>query len=209
MRARDRDLGYFSFVARRTRMVWGVALATLLAGGLMTLAACGGGGKQDEGNPTGTFKVDVPRASFPGKQRLAQESTLLITVVNRDTRTIPKLAVTVDGFTQRHDDPSLADPSRPIWILNETPFNADSALTNTWALGPVAPGGARTFKWKVTPVRSGTYTVQYSVAAGLYGKSKVVDTATGGTPKGSFIARVSRKPRPVQIEIPEQAAGAA
>jgi len=163
----------------------------------MTLAACGGGGKQDEGDPTGTFKVDVPRASFPGKQRLAQESTLQITVVNRDTRTIPKLAVTINGLSQRHDDPTLADPKRPIWVLNETPFNADSALTNTWALGPVAPGQSRTFTWKVTAVRSGTYTVRYSVAAGLYGKAKVVDTATGEVPEGSFIARVSRKPRPV------------
>jgi hypothetical protein len=181
-------------------MVWRVAFASLLAGGLLTLAACGGGGKQDEGNPTGTFKVDVPRASFPGKQRLAQESTLEITVVNRDSREIPKLAVTVDGFSQRRDDPTLADPNRPIWVINQTPFDADSALTNTWALGPVRPGESRTFKWTVTPVRSGTYSVRYRVAAGLYGKSKVVDTATGGIPKGSFIARVSRQPRPVHID---------
>jgi hypothetical protein len=178
-------------------MVWRTALAGMLAGGVMTLAACGGGGKQDEGDPTGTFKVDVPRASFPGKQRLAQENTLQITVVNRDTRTIPKLAVTIEGFSQRHDDPTLADPNRPIWIINQTPFDADSALTNTWSFGPVGPGQSHTFKWTVTPVRSGTYSVRYRVAAGLYGKAKVVDTATGGVPQGSFIARVSRKPRPV------------
>lgn len=169
----------------------------MLAVALVSLGACGGGGKQDENDPTGTFKVDVPRASFPGKQQLAQESTLEITVVNKDSREIPKLAVTVDGFTQRHDDPSLADPNRPIWIVNEPPVNADSALTNTWSLGPVAPGQSRTFKWKVTPVRSGTYSVRYRVAAGLYGKANVQDTATGGPPKGSFIARVSRKPRPL------------
>ena len=196
-------------MARRARTVRRVTLAALLAGALVTLGACGGGGKQDENDPTGTFKVDVPRASFPGKQRLAQENTLEITVVNRDTRVIPKLAVTVDGFSQRHDDPSLADPNRPIWVVNETPLDADSALTNTWTLGPVAPGESRTFTWKVTPVRSGTYSVRYRVAAGLYGKAKVVDTATGGAPKGSFIARVSRKPRPVQIDVPEQSAGAA
>lgn len=189
-------------------MVWRMALATLLAGGLATIAACGGGDKQDKGDPTGTFKVDVPRASFPGKQRLAQESTLEIIVVNRDTRTIPKLAVTVDGFSQRRDEPTLADPNRPIWIINDPPFDADSALTNTWSLGPVAPGQSRTFKWKVTPVRSGTYSVSYTVAAGLYGKAKVVDTATGGVPTGSFIARVSRKPRPPQVNVPEPSAGA-
>ena len=187
-------------MARRARTGRRVALAALLAGGALTVAACGGGGKQDEGNATGTFKVDVPRASFPGNQRLAQESTLEITVVNRDSRTIPRLAVTVDGFSQRRDDPTLADPNRPIWVVNETPFDADSALTNTWSFGPVGPGKSHTFKWSVTPVRSGTYSVRYQVAVGLYGKAKAVDTSTGGVPKGSFIARVSREPRPVNLD---------
>jgi hypothetical protein len=173
------------------------ALAVVLAGALLTLGACGGGGKQDENDPTGTFKVDVPRASFPGNQRLAQESTLEITVVNKDSREIPELAVTVDGFSQRRDDATLADPNRPAWIINEPPFDADSALTNTWTLGPVAPGQSRTFTWKVTAVRAGTYSVRYKVAAGLFGKAKVEDTTTGAVPKGSFIARVSRKPRPL------------
>jgi hypothetical protein len=172
-------------------------LGALCAGALIGLVSCGAG-KQDEDDPGGTFKVDVPRASFPGNQRLAQESTLEITVVNRDSREIPKVAVTVEGFGQRRDDPTLADPNRPIWIVNEGPFDADSALTNTWTLGPVSPGKSRTFVWKVTPVRAGTYSVRYRVAAGLYGKAKVVDTATGEVPEGSFIARVSRKPRPVK-----------
>ncbi len=198
-------------MVRRRAGIRQIALAALLAGALVALGACGGGGggKQDEGDPGGTFKVDVPRASFPGKQHLAQESTLEITVVNKDSRDIPKLAVTVDGFNQRRDDPTLADPSRPIWLINEPPLDADSALTNTWVLGPVASGQSRTFKWKVTPVRSGTYSVRYRVAAGLYGKAKVIDTTTGTIPKGSFIARVTRKPRPVPPVVPEQRAGAA
>jgi hypothetical protein len=49
----------------------------------------------------------------------------------------------------------------------------------------------------VTAVRAGTYSVRYKVAAGLFGKAKVEDTTTGAVPKGSFIARVSRKPRPL------------
>ena len=175
----------------------------------MALGACGSGDKQDASDPGGTFKVDIPRASFPGKQHLAQQNTLLITVVNKDTRTIPKVAVTIDGFSQRHDDPSLSDPNRPIWIINEPPLDADSALTNTWVLGPVAPGQSRTFTWKVTPVQSGTYSVRYRVAAGLYGKAKVVDAATGTVPKGSFISRVTRKPRPVKPVVEEQSARAA
>jgi hypothetical protein len=194
---------------RRARTAGRIALGALLAGTLFAVGACGGGDKQDKGDATGTFKVDVPRASFPGKQHLAQESTLEITVVNKDSREIPRVAVTVDGFSQRRDDATLADPARPIWIVNEPPLNADSALTNTWALGPVPPGEKRTFTWKVTPVRAGTYSVRYRVAAGLYGKAKVVDTTTGTDPKGSFIARVTRKPRPIQPTVEEQSAGAA
>ena len=199
----------FPCVVRRTAGIERTTLAALLAGTLVVLGACGGGDKQDEGDPTGTFKVDVPRASFPGKQRLAQESTLEITVVNKDSRDIPKLAVTVDGFSQRRDDATLADPNRPIWLINEPPLNADSALTNTWVLGPVASGQSRTFIWKVTPVRAGTYSIRYRVAAGLYGKAKVVDTTTGTIPKGSFIARVSREPRPAPRVAPEQRGGSA
>jgi hypothetical protein len=186
-----------------------IALAAAIAGALVALAACGGGDEQNANDPTGTFKVEVPHASFPGRQRLAQENTLAITVINRDSREIPKLAVTVDGFSQRRDDATLADPNRPIWIVNEPPLNADSALTNTWAVGPVPSGQSRTFTWKVTPVRSGTYSVRYRIAAGLYGKARVVDTTTGAVPKGSFIARVSRTPRPVQPAVEDQRAGSA
>ena len=53
--------------------------------------------------------------------------------------------MTVDGFNQRAHDPTLADPSRPIWIVNEPPFNSESAYTNTWTTGPLA---------RATPARS-------------------------------------------------------
>ena len=58
----------------------------------MTLAvgACGGGDQQDENEPEGTFKVDVISASFPGRQHLAEEATLRITVQNKDSRDDPE-----------------------------------------------------------------------------------------------------------------------
>ena len=65
------------------------------------VAACGSGARQDKNEPSGTWKVDVPSASFPGKQRLAQQSQLRIRVENLDSRAIPDLAVTVDGFGMR------------------------------------------------------------------------------------------------------------
>jgi hypothetical protein len=167
------------------------------------LGACGGGEKQDANEPSGTWKLDVLSASFPGKQHLGEQTTLQIRVKNADDREVPNLAVTVDGFDQRHDDPTLADPKRPIWIVNTPPVNAASAFTNTWSLGAVPAGHTRTFAWKVTAVRAGTYSLRYKVAAGLDGKAKAV-LADGSPPKGSFIARVTRKPRPVKVDIQNQ-----
>ena len=60
--------------------------------------------KQDENEPEGEFKVDVVSASFPGRQHLADEANLRIEIQNKDSREIPNLAVTVDGFGQRRDD---------------------------------------------------------------------------------------------------------
>jgi hypothetical protein len=169
----------------------------------LLLGACGGGKKQDANEPSGTWKLDVLSASFPGKQHLGEQTTLQITVKNADDREVPNLAVTVDGFDQRRDDPTLSDPKRPIWIVNTPPYDAASAFTNTWSLGAVPAGKTRTFAWKVTAVRAGTYSLRYKVAAGLDGKAKAV-LADGSPPKGSFIARVTRKPRPVKSDIENQ-----
>ena len=53
------------------------------------LSACGGGARQDENEPKGTWKVDIISASFPGRQYLAQTSQLRITVRNLERRAIP------------------------------------------------------------------------------------------------------------------------
>jgi hypothetical protein len=180
-----------------------LAAGTLVAAATLLGACGGGGGKQDANEPSGTWKLDVLSASFPGKQHLGEETTLAITVKNADSRKVPNLAVTVDGFDQRHDDPTLADPKRPIWILNTPPHNAASAYTNTWAIGSVPAGQTRTFAWKVTAVRAGTYSVSYRVGAGLNGKAKA-ELPDGSAPKGSFIARVSRSPRPVTVGVEPQ-----
>ena len=168
-------------------------LAGTLAAVVLVLAACGAE-RQDENEPEGSYKVDVVSASFPGRQHLADEVTLKIEVQNRDSREIPNLAVTVDAFGQRRDDPTLSDPERPVWIVNQAPRNANSALTNTWTVGPVPAGQTRTLNWKVTAVRSGTYSLRYRVSAGLDGKAVAEAFDGSGPAKGSFIARVTRAP---------------
>jgi hypothetical protein len=177
-----------------------VVISALLVAFAAGLAACGGEESQGENEPEGTWKVDVLEASFPGRQYLADTVALRIRVKNlEDDKAVPNLAVTVDGFEQREESPGLAEPRRPIWVIEEPPDNSTTAFTNTWAVGEVPEGEARTLVWKVTAVRAGTYTLRWKVAAGLDGKAKA-RSLEGGAPSGSFIARVTEKPRPVTLD---------
>jgi hypothetical protein len=157
------------------------------------LAACGG-----SKDPEGTWKVDVISASFPGKQRLAEDSQLRIRVKNVDSRAVPNLVVTVDGLNIRNDDPTLGDPNRPIWFVDHGPANTTTAYSNTWAMGKVPAGATRTFTWDVSAVRAGTYTLRFRIDASLNGKAKA-RAPDGSIPQGSFIARISHRPRAVNI----------
>lgn len=172
-----------------------------IATGLLMVAIFAGCGadRQDENEDAGTWKVDVLSATFPGRQRLAEEAQLRIRVKNADTRTVPNLAVTVDGFDTRRENVELADPRRPTWVIDSAPDNTVTAYSNTWAIGPVPAGETRTFVWDVAAVRAGTYTVRFRVGAGLDGKAKA-RLPDGSIPKGSFIARVSDKPRNVRVQ---------
>jgi hypothetical protein len=143
--------------------------------------------------------VEVISASFPGRQYLAETSKLRIEVRNLEQkRTVPNLAVTVDGFDMREENRDFAEPRRPIWVIEDPPTNSTTAFTNTWAVGPVPPGETRTLTWNVTAVRAGTYTLRFRVNAGLDGKAKARDR-DGSRPSGSFIARVSDKTRPLHL----------
>src|SRR4051794_14213506 len=137
------------------------ALGILGSISAVTLAACGSQPRQDEKEPKGDFKVEVTRASFPEQQKLGKRSHLVITVRNTGDKAIPDLAVTVNGFDKRVRDPDLADPSRPIFVINgkpeliaglpeakeAAPSGGETAFVNTWALGRVNAGAGKTFKW--------------------------------------------------------------
>jgi hypothetical protein len=156
-------------------------------------SGCGGGGpRQDANEPSGDYKVQVLRAKFPEKQSLAKRSVMTITVKNVDTKTIPNVAVTVKSFDKRKNDPTLADPTRPQFIVNTGPRGGDTTYVGTAALGPLKPGQTKTFRWDVTAVSAGPYTVRYAVAAGLNGNAKAV-LAGGGRPTGAFTGNVSSK----------------
>src|SRR5687767_3434385 len=148
--------------------MWGRSPVALLAAGALAIAGCGGGERQDEDEAAGSFRLDVVSAEFPEDQHVAERTKMVIEVRNADTRTVPAVAVTVKtdpgkpggaalAFGRRVDDPQLADPGRPIWIVDEGPKEAQVAHTNTWALGRLAPGATASFEWDVTAVQAGTY----------------------------------------------------
>jgi hypothetical protein len=171
------------------------------------LAGCGGGERQDANEPKGEFRLEVTDADFPSEQKLAKRSTLRITVRNSGDRTVPNVAVTVRGFDERLEGRDLADPERPVFVINgqpkdiggfpeskeAAPEGGETAYVDTWALGKLRAGQERTFKWSVTAVRGGDYKLQYEVAAGLDGKAKAVGVG-GAAPRGEFAGTISDTP---------------
>lgn len=177
-----------------------VLLAATLGLSVAGLTACGGDGVQDGDEKSETYKIDVISATFPGRQYLGAKSKLNMEIENADSRAIPDLTITIDGFDKRLGDPNLADPERPIWVLDSPPKNSSTAYTNTFTVGRLDPGATRKLTWNLTAVRPGTYTVRYQVAGGLYGKAKA-EAPDGGPVKGSLLVRITSKPRPVPDPI--------
>lgn len=178
----------------RRRIATGLCAVAVLAAG------CGGGTRQDADEPSGTFEVEVVSASFPEKQKLARQERFLVEVRNADDKTIPNVAVTIDpGFAIRSNRQDLADPSRPVWIVDESPVGGGTAYTSTWALGELEAGESKRFVWKVTPVRSGSHEVRYRVSAGLDGKAKA-QVAGGEAAEGAFEVTITDKPSQASVD---------
>jgi hypothetical protein len=173
---------------------------------LLALAGCGGE-RQDADEPRGEFTLEVVEASFPERQSIAERSTLSIEVRNTDDRELPDVSVTIEtepddrsaaavAFGQASDDPRLADPDRPVWILDRGPTAAAGSSTNTWSLGPMFPGETKAFRWRLTAVRAGSYRVGYRVSPGLYGKAV---PANGQNTTGAFDVTISDEPVPARV----------
>jgi hypothetical protein len=191
------------------------ALALALAAFALALPGCGGGGeRQDASEPSGKFPVQIVTSSFATRQRLADTSLLQLGVENTGDRTVPTLAITISldrnavhPFSIYDAQPGLADPDRPVWVLEndypklageKRPAGAQTANDKTFDFGPLDPGETVEADWKVTPVRAGIYTLDYQVDAGLTGKAKAV-TADGGPPTGSFAVRISSQPSQTRV----------
>jgi hypothetical protein len=201
--------GPFRWYVRPALRGWSAAAACLL----VAVTGCGGGERQDENEPEGNFPVEVVAAEFPENQKLAKSSDLVVTVRNAGRKTIPNIAVTVDGLDERKDDPDLADPSRPVFALNgvqvqiagfpeakdASPRGCDTAYVNTWACGPLKPTAQKRFRWSVTAVQAGDFKIDWKVAAGLDGKAKAVAAGGGPAPSGSFSGTISDEAPDVRV----------
>jgi hypothetical protein len=177
----------------------------------VVFSACGESASSDS-EPTGTFHVKVTEASFPTAQKLGQTALLKLAVRNTGKRTLPGLTVsfTVAGregvdsslpFGVRDPQPELAQPDRPVWVLAQTyprlhgsskPGGASTSSRKSFSLGELKPGATTDAIWKLSAVRSGKYTLLYSIDAGVGGKAKA-KTDNGVRPGGSFATEISER----------------
>jgi hypothetical protein len=182
---------------------------SIAAGLLAVLLAAGcGGRRQDADEPSGEFPLEVVSARFPRAQTISQSALMTMHVRNTGDREIPNLAVTVttdarnrgdsvSAFAQNVDDATLADRSRPVWIVDRDPSGGQTAHTDTWAFGPIPVGASKVVRWRVTAVRAGHYTVRYRVSPGLHGKAR---SAAGSKVAGSFDVTIDDTPPPSRVD---------
>jgi hypothetical protein len=198
------------------RRHYAAEMALVLGASGFLVAGCGEA-KQDAHEPRTAFTLEVLKANFPAKQAVARPSSFELEVRNASTSTLPNLAVTVRSFYYRSEYPNLADPRRPIWIVDQgpgatprtpvetVPFDSpggyETSTTGTWAAGPIASGEARTFLWHLTPVKSGVHTVSYVVSAGLHGNA-AARLEDGRPVIGQFVVDVAPAP-PINHVNPE------
>ena len=192
-----------------------MSTVVLLSACAAIVAGCGGGTRQDAGEPGATYTVAIEHASFPAVQSLARPTVMTLRVRNTSAATIPIIAITVDSFSYTSHYPNLAVDKRPIWVIEQgpgaistlpvqsqvvsPPGGGQTAYLNTWALGSLPAGHARTFAWRVTPVKPGSYTVHYTIAAGLSGNVKA-RLADGSIPRGHFTAVIAPRPPAKHID---------
>ncbi len=184
------------------------AAALMLAAALLA-AGCGSAARQDAHEPQASFPMQLLHASFPAEQTIARPTRLVLAVRNAGSATIPNVAVTLNSLEYTEHFPELSANKRPIWAIERgpgaiarppvqsvevsRPGGGQTAYVYTWALGPLAPGGVKTFVWRLVPLKPGAHTVHFIFAAGLSGRARAV-LATGAPVQGQFRVHVASTP---------------
>jgi hypothetical protein len=161
---------------------------TASAAALGAFAGCGSGELAADA-PEGAALNVAATAGFESVQRPGSTYPFRLTIVNRESeRSLPAATVTVTGFSQTIEAGDngaghVADPRRPVWIVDAPPRGTSTAYRDTWSFGPLEAGERRTFVWKLSPVRRGRHTLRWSVSADLDDARPVAaqKAATSGT----------------------------
>ena len=222
-------LGGYRIQARRSRPRAGLA-AALAAALSLSLAACGGGESRGANEQPGTYPVRVTDASLPAFQHVGSTALMKLGIRNTGGKTVPALIVNVsiagrEGRTSTlpfgiHDpEPELAQPDRPVWVLaaryprfegSSEPAGAETSNPKTFDFGPLKPGATANLVWKLSAVKTGRWTILYSIDAG-FGSDVKARTGGGVEPGGSIVARISAARRNKEVtgsgEVVEQTPG--
>jgi hypothetical protein len=196
---------------RARRGGFALAIAAAAAG----LASGCGGTRLDAHEASRSYPIEVTRASFPVRQRIARPTSFALQVRNAGSSTVPNVAITLDSFYYTEHYPELAADKRPIWVIEQgpgpparppvqtqeisKPGGGQTAYVNTWALGPLAPNGTQTFTWHVVPVKAGVYTVHYTIAAGVAGRAKA-QLPSGASVQGQLTASIAPVPLRTHVD---------
>lgn len=184
----------------------------------LSLTACGGGSSSDANETEGSYAVKVSEASFPTEQHLGQTYLLNLGVRNTGDKTIPALTVNVSikgkegegstlPFGIRDPQPELAQPDRPVWVLaaHYPKFagvtangGAETSNPKTFDFGPLKKGATANTVWKLSAVKPGSYTLVYSVEAGLTDATKA-KSGGGAAPGGSFTVKINSAERNTEV----------
>jgi len=195
----------------------------------LVLSACGGGARQDASEPSRSFDVQIPTATFPASQTLAQHVQLVITVRNPDQRkTIPNVAVTItdanygtsaQAFGERIASPSeqstqgLASASRPVWIVDAAPDPGGGCGYSCSSGGAGGAVTAYTNTWALGPLKPGQIaTFRWKVTPVKAGTHVVhwevaaglngkarARLADGSVPRGSFTVTIHSAPQQAYV----------
>jgi hypothetical protein len=190
-------------------------LLACAAVGVLLAAGCGGGTRQDHGERSASYALEVVHASFPSTQAIARPAKLELEVRNSGSHAVPELAISLDSLNYRSNYPGLADRLRPTWVIERgpgtsaklpvesqevsIPGGAQTAYVNTWALGRLPAGRTARFVWSVVPVKSGTKTVHYTLSAGLGGKARA-RLANSGPASGKLTADIAGAPPDTHVD---------
>lgn len=197
-------------------MLLAAALSLALLAPAVAVGCGGGDSNQFPGEKAGSYPLEVVESSFRPVQTVAGTYDLVIAARNSGDKPIPALSTTLDlpglgstlAFAYRDPQANLAQPQRPVWVLEEGypklagtvgRGGAETANRRTFNFGRVEPGDTANMVWRVTALKPGRYRLAWELSAGLAPGVKA-ETASGGQPHGSLPVRIGNRPRLTRVD---------